>query len=242
MATRKPKQTIKSHNRRKTNAAARDQFAALGRFIQSFEQIVWKLRAHAHWMMRCHGLGVFQPDNRVLHEWDHITSMVFHHEVINAKAMSEIWGSMLTEHALALRKTDKITEKGEYVVKCVAAEIISEFSKIYETRNRLIHATWSIGLWAPFEELSTLKVEKFTTRRTSGFKKRDDLPKDFDELFEEGTRCLRLREKLSRLLQFYEYRPGAVERFFILDQRAEAPRRWNFVRPPTPLPHTWPEK
>jgi hypothetical protein len=57
--TRKPKLTPEQPKaQHKANEAARDQFAALGRFIQNFEQIVMGIRLACHRIMLGEKLGV----------------------------------------------------------------------------------------------------------------------------------------------------------------------------------------
>ena len=192
-------------------------------------------------MVRCHSLGVSGPDSKVLLEWEKITSMTFHHEALTGNAMINIWRALLAEHARALKKLDKITERGEEVVKGVSKEIVDEFQDVCKMRNRLVHASWSIGLWSPFEGVSRLGVEKYQIEG-DGLSKRNDLPIDFDELYALGTRCLHLSGKLSRLLQFYEFRRGGVERVFAFTKNARKFNRWRFSAPPVPLSPKWPQE
>ena len=100
-------------------------------------------------------------------------------------------------------------------------------------RNKLIHATWRIGRWAPFEEFSEIGVEKYRVG-ADGFSKRTDLPKNFNELTECGNRCQRLHSKLGRFLQFFHYQPGDIEKVFEYSKAAEKWQKWKFV-PPTSI-------
>jgi hypothetical protein len=82
---------------RKGDDAARDQFAALGRFIQSFEDIVSTLRWHCHRIMLGDHLGIANPDSRAMLPWWNITSMIFHCETFTAKSVLDIWRSLLAD-------------------------------------------------------------------------------------------------------------------------------------------------
>jgi hypothetical protein len=217
--------------RLEANQSAQNQFAALGRFIQSFEGIVGTLRWHSHRIMLGDHLGITNPDTKVLLSWWNITSMIFHYETITAKPLLDIWRSLHAEECIALKRLEILSEEGDKVVKGVSGEIASEFEEIYQQRNRLIHATWRIGRWAPFEEFSELGVEKYKVG-ADGFTKRTDLPKNFDELMEWGTRCQRLHNKIARFLQFYHYQPKDIETVFAYSKAAEKGQRWKFI-PPT---------
>jgi hypothetical protein len=63
---------------------ARDQFAALGLFIQNFENIVAALRGECSRILRGGQLGLPGVDGRIiLFHWN-ICSLPFHHEAMTA--------------------------------------------------------------------------------------------------------------------------------------------------------------
>jgi hypothetical protein len=219
--------------RRKAENIARDQFAALGRFIQSFEDIVSTLRWHSRFIMSGTHLGIGNPDPKVMLQWWNITSMVFHYETMTAKPILDIWRSLLAEHCIALKYLGVLSEEGDKVVKGISGEIASEFDDIYQHRNRLIHASWRIGRWTPFEKFSELGVEKYKTG-AEGFIKRTDLPKTFDELMESGSRCQKLHGKLGRFVQFFHFQPKDLENVFKYSKEADKWQRWEFIPPAAP--------
>lgn len=222
--------------RRKANESARDQFAALGNFIQGFEGIVRTLRWHCHRIMLGDHLGIMNPDGRVLMTWWNITSMVFHHDSLTAKSLMDIWRALLAEEAKGLRRINALSEKGEAAVLGISTEIGSEFEDIYQNRNRIIHATWGIGRWWRQEDISELIVEKYKVG-ADGFTKREDLPKNFDELMALGVKCRKLNDKFGRFLQYYHYHPADVERVFVYSKKAEKWSKWSFVSPTFTLTH-----
>lgn len=234
MASKQPKLTAEQRKaNRKANESARDQFAALGRFIQSFEGIVSALRWHSHRIMLGDHLGIGNPESKAMLPWWNITSMIFHHEVITARVLTDIWRSLLAEQCVALKMLGILSEEGERVVKGVSGEIASEFEDICQHRNRLIHATWRIGRWTPNETISDLGVEKYKIGK-DGFVKRTDLQKTFDELMELGSRCERVHGKVGRFLQFYHYEPKNIENMFIYSRTAKKWETWKFVPPALP--------
>ena len=216
---------------READETARDQFAALGRFIQSFEGIVSTLRWHSHRIMLGDHLGVGNPDAKAMMPWWNITSMIFHHQVMTAYTLLDIWRSLLAEKCQALKNLGILSERGGKVVEGVSAEIAAEFKDICEQRNRLIHASWRIGRWTPVEKFSDLGVEKYKLG-ADGFGKRTDLPKNFEELMECGAQCRRLHDKFGRFLQFFHYEPNDIETVFEYSKAAGNWQKWRFV-PPT---------
>lgn len=231
MATRKPENTAEERRRRRqARDSAIDQFAALGRFIQKFENILVTLRLHAHRMLMGFELGNKGPDGNIMPHWGQITSLIFHHEAMTAKPLADIWRSLLAEHSRALKKLGKISAEGEDVAREVSSELHAEFVDIYTIRNRLIHATWRIGFWTPFEDVSQLGVQKYVVGK-DGLGLRTDLPGTFDELFELGTRCERFRGRLTQFIQTYRFSPEELEKVFIRITDAKKGERWKFVPP-----------
>ena len=55
----------------------------------------------------------------------------------------------------------KLSERGNETTVSIVKEIAKEFQDLFETRNRLIHASWGIGRWLSEQDISTLVVEKY---------------------------------------------------------------------------------
>jgi hypothetical protein len=141
--------------------SARDQFAALGLFIQRFERIVSLLRDDCRWILMGGNLGVSitRPSVMVTH-WK-VCSLPFHHEAMTAGPLVQIWRALVFEHSEALVSLSKLTNGGKAVVVGITAEIEKRFSDVIATRNTIVHATWQIGFWHPDEhDFSTVMVEK----------------------------------------------------------------------------------
>ena len=233
---RKPKLTAEQRKaQRKAEETARDQFAALGRFVQRFEQIVDAIRWHCHRLSSGDNLGEIQTDPKVAILRLNITSMVFHHEVMTARPLLDIWRSLLAEHRKALKILGILSERGDEIAKGVSTEIAAEFEDICQLRNRLMHATWHIG-YRFSEEFPELDVEKYRLGQ-DGFSRRADLPNTLDELTEYGTRCQRLHAKLGRFLQYYHYYPKDIGEAFEYSSKAGKWQKWGFcLRSPKALP------
>jgi hypothetical protein len=125
-----------------------------------------------------------------------ISSMVFHHAALTAEPLVEIWRALLAEHCRAM---PKLSPQGLVVAQNIAAEIQSQFQKLIEVRNRLVHASWHIGHWPPFDrDTSRVMVDKYTVNK-GGLGKRHDLPVHFHELLDIAKQASHLWARLGRL-------------------------------------------
>lgn len=215
---------------RKAQETARDQFAALGLFIQNFEYVVRDLRDHCAMIVQGRNRGVSGGDPKVFLISRSIASLVFHSEVMTARPLLEVWRALMSEECRALTMLSKLSEKGNETALSIAKEVGKEFTALYETRNQIIHASWSIGRWLREEDIKSVLVEKWKVVASRGFEKRDDLPKTFDELMDLGRKAGKLSSKLGRLIQFIHYHPESIEHVFL-----KVDGEWVFV-PPVPSP------
>ena len=201
--------------RKSPNLHAREQFAALGLFIQNFENIVATLRGECSRVVRGGDIGTRWGEPKTfLFAWN-ISSLVFHHQVMTAQPIVEIWQALMAEQCRALVVLSKMSEQDAKTATEIATEIANEFRTLIATRNRLIHATWSIGRWWPNDEdLSIIHVEKHQVHK-DGLQRRDDLPRSFDELLRLGKQAQHLWGKLGRFLQFFIYSPEQIRLVFV---------------------------
>ena len=212
---------------KKANESARDQFAALGRFIQNFEFAVSVFRSDcAHLLMGGQrGISITQSSG-VLTHWN-MCSLVFHHEIMTARPLTEIWRALVIEQSKMLVSAKTLSENGMSVVEGVTTEVHNRFGELADRRNKLVHASWSIGRWMSEDDFTPLLVEKYTINK-KGFTRRDDLPKTFDELIALGDEANQISGKLGRFIQFYRYQPSSIEQVF-----TKTDKTWSFV-PPKP--------
>lgn len=207
------------------NESARDQFAALGRFIQNFEFTVSLLRDDCARLMMGGGRGVSVPSQSHGVHWT-MCSLVFHHEIMTARPVAEIWRTLVIEQSRLMQVAGQLTPEGFSVVEGVTTDIHNTFGELIGRRNKIVHASWGIGRWFSEDDFSQLVVEKYSVSK-EGFKKREDLPKTFDELMALGDEASRISSKLGRFLQYYIYQSTQIEQFFVKEGK-----HWLFVPPP----------
>lgn len=215
---------------RNANEKARDQFAALGRFIQTFENIVDTLRWHSQRILLGEHLGVSKPEQKAMVPWFAITSLIFHHEAMTARNMMDIWRSLLAEKSKALGYLGLLSKDGQEVVDGVSKEIASEFGDICQQRNKIIHATWYIGKLPDISAMPEFMARKYAAG-SDGLFEREDLPKNFDELIKLGDRCSELHNKLGRFIQYYHYKYTEIEKHYNYSRNGQKWRRWKFITP-----------
>ena len=206
---------VVAKKKKSSNTHAREQLAALGLFIQNFEKIVATLRGECSRILRGGQIGVkWENPKTHLFQWN-ICSSAFHHEVMTARPVVEIWQALMAEECRALVVLSKISERDAEAVTEIVMELVNKFRALNDIRNRLIHATWTIGRWWPNDtDLSVVHVEKHKVSK-EGLQKRDDLPRSFEELLKLGKQAEQLWGKLGRFLQFYIYSPEQISLVFV---------------------------
>jgi hypothetical protein len=206
---------VVAKRKKSPNTHAREQFAALGLFIQNFENIVATLRGECSRILRGGQIGVkWENPKTHLFQWN-ICSLALHHEVMTARPVVDIWQALMAEECRALVVLSKISERDAKTVAEIVVELANKFRALSNARNRLVHATWSIGRWWPSDaDLSVVHVEKHKVSK-EGLQKRDDLPCSFEELLKLGKQAEQLWGKLGRFLQFYIYSPEQISLVFV---------------------------
>lgn len=208
------------------NAATRDQFAALGLFIQTFEDIVNVMRGECSRIIRGGSLGLPNVNSKiVLFHWN-ICSLAFHHDAMTAKPITDIWQALTSEQCRAMVLLNRLSGVGSKIANEIVSEIANEFRDIIPIRNHLVHGSWQIGRWFPDEDdFSKMRVEKYKVTK-SGLELRDDLPKSFDELMTLAKRNQAILGRLGRFLQYFIYTPKQIESVY---NKVEG--KWVFIPP-----------
>lgn len=216
----------KSKRKQFPEAAARNQFAALGLFIQNFEDVVSVMRAECGRILRGGSLGLPNVNSKVvLLHWN-ICSLVFHHEAMTAKPIADLWQALTFEQCRAMVLLDRLSERGSKIANEIASEIANEFREIIPTRNHLVHGSWHIGRWLPNEDdFSKMRVEKHKVTK-NGLILRDDMPKSFDELMALAKQNQAILGKLGRFLQYFIFTPKQIEAAY-----SEVNGKWVFIPP-----------
>ena len=162
------------------------QYAALGRFVQSFELMVDSARQAIYWMLQAN--GAHNDDLQIL----------LNHRSLTARPLLEICESMLTrrfsEYQSAAAPDCDMARK-------ILKQISREWRDLDEKRNSIVHATWQIG-WGDVDSGVEAKVlaTKIThsASEARGFKP-VCLPETIAELDRLSGRCDANGKLLMRL-------------------------------------------
>jgi hypothetical protein len=198
----------------KSEDEVRGQFAALGLFIESFENIVSLLRGECSRILRGEQLGIPSvPRGILVFHWN-ICVLAFHHQAMTAQPIVDIWQAFMFELTQAMVSLTTISPRGSEIANEIVGDIANEFRDMIATRNHMIHGTWRISRPLLTDNLLHKElVAKYKVTKT-GLEKRDDLPQSFDEIMDLARRNERLMGMLGRFLQYFIYMPKKIEETF----------------------------
>lgn len=153
----------------------REQYEALGRFVEAFERMVHELRGIS--------IEILQRDND---KHADLVAVPFHHYALTAKPQFEIMRALVAE--LLTQKFGQLSVKERDTFFSVLAVIAGEYSKLSEIRNNLLHGTWFIGFMS-YEDpnAANFTVNKYKTTKIGLMK--EEVPKDAAELLNLRDRC-----------------------------------------------------
>jgi len=111
----------------------KEQYEALGRFIEAFEAMVNEVR------LVCIKLI---PHS---HENEHLLRIPFYNQSMTARPLFQVMRAIIAEIIVALENGGKITQAKRNTFLGVLTALDSEYVDLAETRNGLLHGTWFIG-------------------------------------------------------------------------------------------------
>lgn len=130
-------------------ASERAQFEAIGRFVQAFEGTVEVCRRLLSIMIPTDGASQAK------------LNLVLHHQALSAWPLFELARNVSIMHV-----TQRAPEEQATALNSIFAQAASDFEKLVDVRNSLLHGTWRIGWRSPIDEPSDrLSVYKFKPTR-----------------------------------------------------------------------------
>lgn len=166
-------------------AQTTEQFAALGRFVQAFEQMVWSARQAALHLFRAKDV----EQQRLLH-------IMLGHAGMTAKPVFDVHRAFYGE--FLNNPENNIPGDERQVISAVLSYIDGEVNSLTQMRNALLHGTWFIG-WASEEEedFSEFTVHKWKTS-ANGLESHG-LPKTAYDLDALSARCTAISKLVNRV-------------------------------------------
>lgn len=162
-------------------AQTKEQFEALGRFVQAFEQMVEAARFGLSHRLQCESQNLF-----------YFTRMLFHHKALTAGPMFELFRGFIMVDVLEIKKLPEV-QAGAY--REAIRDIGREYMALVEIRNLILHGTPYIG-WAGAEQedFSELAIHKGGVDK-NGLKEHET-PKSAAEILTLCGRCDKVTEAI----------------------------------------------
>ncbi len=176
-----------------------EQFEALGRFVQEFEQLVFAVRTTCMQLLSSNN----SPKQQQL------VNVVLFHQSLTAQPLFDIMRAL---YAVFIKEfPERVSADDLDVVSAVMKYCATEFSSLVQVRNRLLHGTWFIG-WAneKQEDFSQLPVAKFNITK-DGYEPAK-LPKSVAELSQLTNRCRELSKLIWRIFGAFYKPDGSASR------------------------------
>src|SRR5262249_5540699 len=153
----------------------KEQYEALGRFVVAFEAMVNEIRDCS--------ISLLQTG----HVSSALVDIAFHHRALTAMPLFEVFRALIIE-SLGLPGTTVAPEDKD-IFQGVLKTIASEYSKLTNIRNTLLHGTWYIGYTTNEDPNSdTFFLRKFKPA-SSGLAKEEDVPSRAFDLLALTDRC-----------------------------------------------------
>jgi hypothetical protein len=172
------------------NRNTKDQYAALGRFVEAFESMVDEVRTDC--------VLILKRDEQ--HE--RLLQVAFHHNALSSKPLFEILRALAADFLKQQEPTVQI--KTRDTIFGVLSHIASEYVSLANMRNTLLHGTWQVG-WVSRDDPNSAQfvVEKYKTTKTGLTK--EPVPKDALELLTLADRCNRAANWIALLLACHPF-------------------------------------
>jgi hypothetical protein len=153
----------------------KDQYEALGRFVEEFELMVNEAR------MACIQL--------CQNEENKLASIALLHQSLTAKPIFEIMRAMVAE---TVKMSTSMHYNERETFKSVLGQLQSEYETLANKRNDLLHGTWFIGYRGYDDDGSRFFLQRLRTS-ADGLIEAKELPKDAKGLTDLATRCEKVR-------------------------------------------------
>jgi len=115
-------------DRREKNT--KEQYEALGRFVEAFEAMVDKARS----------VSIELLSRSAAHE--DLVTIALHHPAMTAKPLFEIMRAIIAE---VLKDDHHKLHNDRHLFAAVLRQISAEYMTLVSTRNNLLHGTWFVG-------------------------------------------------------------------------------------------------
>lgn len=175
----------------------KEQYEALGRFVEAFELLVDEVRGTCVdrvWEAVTNDTGLaYEFDS---HYRKGLIEIPFHNQNMTAKPLWDIMRAIIAD-ILSQPNHPSHTERSHF--KSLLGFMESEYSSLYNKRNALLHGTWQIGYGSPDDVNSEkVRIKKMQTT-ADGLTEVKELPQYVTELSSLTDRCDNLRNWIAEI-------------------------------------------
>jgi len=184
-----------------------ESFALIGRFVQSFEQMVHRTRIGSVMLLSK------SPTHQQL------LNRVFHSEALSAVPLWDIFRNLVT--AIVTEFMPKLSDDERTATLQILRQMDGEYKELAKRRNQLVHGTWLIG-WASAQDtdFSHMGVVKMKWKATGELQ--SSPLKDADELKSITADCDRLAGEVQTLWMLFQLTDGPR----VLQNFTKSEKRW----------------
>jgi hypothetical protein len=165
-------------------AQTREQFEALGRFVQGFEHVVYAIRTGLENRLQQEGANMV-----------YFTRMLFHHRALTAWPLWEMLRSVIYTDASELRAV--VPSDADEFHRALT-KIGKEVEALIDARNNILHGTPFIG-WASAEQEDFTEMEIMKWGVSAKGWKQTATPKSAADLMALVARCERAANAIRRI-------------------------------------------
>ena len=175
----------------------KEQYEALGRFVEAFELMVDEVRGvciDRIWDAVVADTGFdIDPDK---HHRKHLIEISYHQQNMTAKPLWDTMRSIIAE-ILSHESNPHHADRSNF--KSLLGYMEHEYNSLYWKRNELLHGTWFIGYTSEEDPNSRkFRIRRFKTT-ADGLVEAKELPQDVSGLSSLTDRCDKLRNWIAEI-------------------------------------------
>jgi hypothetical protein len=177
----------------------KEQYEALGRFVEAFEAMVDEVRGMCIdriWDAVTADTGLDLDLDLDQHYRKGLIEISFHHQSMTAKPLWDIMRSIIAE-ILTQESSPHHADRDNF--KHLLGFMEGEYSALNNKRNASLHGTWLIGYTSEQDPHGEkFRIRKFKTT-ADGLIEETELPQDVSELSSLTDRCDKLRNWIAEI-------------------------------------------
>jgi hypothetical protein len=193
-----PRLPMPPTNPKELEKNVKEQYEALGRFVEAFELMVDEVRGvciDRTWDAIIDGTEL-EFDSAKYQDRKKLLEIPFHHQNMAAKALWDIMRAILAE-IFSQKNNPHHAEYDNF--KSLLGYMEREHSFLCNKRNELLHGTWFIGYTSHEDpDSKKFRIRKFKTS-ADGLIEAAELPQDVTELSDLTKRCDAMRTWIAEI-------------------------------------------